>query len=161
MSTTDDNSTLYKFETLEEDGFNRVDWIWVGEGELANYLSSGTIYREATEEEVYLYEEAFSYGKMLGTVETSYLNHNGVVFRIDGLGDFSEEEEGLKTVKVFTCSRCENPKEFDSDVATVNGLYLTELKDDVLWHVCYDCVVLQTEIESIEFDFGQEGEATS
>ncbi len=160
MSTSNEGLTLYKFETIEEDGFNRVDWIWVEDGEISNYLSSGTVYREATKEEVYLYDEAFSYGKMLGTVETSYLNHNGVVFRIDGLGDFSLEE-GLKTVKVFTCARCENAKDFESDVATVNGLYLTELKDDVLWHVCYDCVVLQTDIESIEFDFGQEGEATS
>lgn len=160
MSINNEGLTLYKFETIEEDGYNRVDWLWVDNDELSNYLSSATIYREATEEEVYLYEEAFSYGKMLGTVETSYLNHNGVMFRIDGLGGFSLEED-LKTVKVFTCARCENQKEFDSDVATVNGLYLTELKDDVLWHVCYDCVVLQTEIESIEFDFGQEGEATS
>lgn len=160
MSTTNENVTLYKFETLESDGFNRVDWIWVEDGEIANYLSSGTIYREATEEEVYLYEEAFSYGKMLGTVETSYLNHNGVMFRVDGLGGV-DPLESMKTVKIFTCARCDKEKEFDSNVATVNELYLTELKDDVLWHVCYDCVVLQTDIESIEFDFGQEGEATS
>jgi len=156
MSTSNEGLTLYKFETIEEDGFNRVDWIWIDEAELADHLSSGTIYREATEEEVYLYEEAFSYGKMLGTVETSYLNHNGVMFRVDGLGG-DDLLDDIKTVKVFTCARCENPKEFDSDVATVAGLYLTELKDDVLWHVCYDCVMLQTEIESIELDPTEEG----
>lgn len=156
MSTSNEGLTLYKFETLEEDGFNRVDWIWIDEAELADHLSSGTIYREATEEEVYLYEEAFSYGKMLGTVETSYLNHNGVMFRVDGLGG-DDSLDGLKTVKVFTCARCENPKEFDSEVATSHGLYLTELKDNVLWHVCYDCVMLQTEIESIELDPTEEG----
>jgi len=155
MSTSNEGLTLYKFETLEEDGFNRVDWIWIDEAELTDHLNSGTIYREATEEEVYLYEEAFSYGKMLGTVETSYLNHNGVMFRVDGLGgDYLQD--GLKTVKVFTCARCENPKEFDSEVATSHGLYLTELKDNVLWHVCYDCVMLQTEIESIEFNSKEE-----
>ncbi len=156
MSTSNEGLTLYKFETLEEDGFNRVDWIWIDEAELAGHLSSGTIYREATEEEVYLYEEAFSYGKMIGTVESSYLNHNGVMFRVDGLGG-DDSLDGLKTVKVFTCARCENPKEFDSEVATSHGLYLTELKDNVLWHVCYDCVMLQTEIESIELDSTEEG----
>lgn len=155
MSTSNEGLTLYKFETIEEDGFNRVDWSWIDEAELTDHLSSGTIYREATEEEIYLYEEAFSYGKMLGTVESSYLNHNGVVFRIDGLGEGSLEGD-LKTVKVFTCARCDNQKEFDSDVATSHGMYLTELKDNVLWHVCYDCVMLQTEIESIEFNSKEE-----
>lgn len=156
MSINNEGLTLYKFETIEEDGYNRVDWLWIDDEELTEYLSSGTIYRKATEEEVYLYEEAFSYGKMLGTVETSYLNHNGVMFRVDGLGG-DDLLDGIKTVKVFTCARCENPKDFDSEVATVRGLYLTELKDDVLWHVCYDCVMLQTEIESIELDPTEEG----
>jgi len=156
MLTNNEGLTLYKFETIEEDGYNRVDWLWIDDEELTEHLSSGTIYREATEEEVYLYEEAFSYGKMLGTVETSYLNHNGVMFRVDGLGG-DDLLDGIKTVKVFTCARCENPKDFDSEVATVRGLYLTELKDDVLWHVCYDCVMLQTEIESIELDPTEEG----
>jgi hypothetical protein len=89
---------------------------------------------------------------MLSTVEENHKNDNGITFRLN-----SFTERGMDTTKMFQCARCDKHKDFETEVARASGLYLAEPKEDVLWHVCYDCIMLQSEIESIELDATEEG----
>ena len=152
MSTTRDLN-LYRFEYLI-DNSRRVDWVWLQPGEVQAFLDdlegASIIYRQASSEEEELYDEAYNDGYGVAMAEESFNNSNGVVFRVEGIE--SLDTSSISTVKMFKCVRCDNYKDFETEVATTNGLYLSESKEDILWHVCYDCVMLQSEIESIKFD---------
>lgn len=152
MSTTRDLN-LYRFEYLI-DNSRRVDWVWLQPGEVQAFLDdlegASIIYRQASSEEEELYDEAYNDGYGVAMAEESFNNSNGVVFRVEGIE--SLDPSLISAVKMFKCVRCDNYKDFETEVATTNGLYLSESKEDILWHVCYDCVMLQSEIESIKFD---------
>jgi hypothetical protein len=152
MSTTE-KLNLYRFEYLV-DSSRRVDWVWLQAGEVQAFLDdlegASIIYRQASSEEEELYDEAYNDGYGVAMAEESINNSNGIVFRVDGIQ--SLDPSLITTVKMFKCARCENYKDFETEVATTNGLYLSESKEDILWHICYDCVMLQSEIESIEFE---------
>lgn len=162
MSTNKDNNNLYRFEYYEPlDEFTYVDWVWLEPQEVSNYKSSavGVKYRKATSEEEELYNEAYADGYGIAAVMEFETKYDGVTFRVE----LGEDREDFTYTKMFQCSRCGNHKDFETDVATANGFYLTELKDnkDTLWHVCYDCAALQLEIERLDFDTTEEGEAHS
>lgn len=159
--STNEELKLYKFEYLQ-DNERVVEWVWLKSAEADSYFDNhwsmitGVSFRVATEDETDLYNEAYNDGYMLATIEENRKVDNGITFRLN-----SFTPDGMDTTKMFECARCENHKEFDGEVAMANGLYLSEEKNDLLWHVCYDCVMIQSEIESIEFDLNEEGEATS
>jgi hypothetical protein len=151
LVSTNEELRLYRFEYLQEE-IAVIEWVWLKSGEANSYFDNhwsmitGVSFRVASQDEEDLYNEAFNDGYMLATVEENRQNDNGITFRLN-----SFTEEGMDTTKMFECVRCNKHKDFEGEVAMVNGLYLSEAKEDILWHVCYDCVMLQTEIESIEF----------
>ena len=131
---------LYRFEYLS-DGQPVVDWVWLGDGEDTQYLAndssvSGLSYRKATYDEEELYNDAFSDGYGLGSVESEMRRSNEVYFKFVGLkGDLE-----LETEKVFTCGECKTRMlDFDSKVAKFGPYYITKERDDVLWHLCVEC----------------------
>lgn len=143
---------LYRFEYYEpEDKETYVDWVWLSDSEINDYKSSyGTFkMRPATEEETDLYNEAYADGYGVAAVLEFESQYDGISFRVE-LG-----EDGLldvKGTKMFECAICGNHKDFETEVATVGDFYLGMVKDDKLWHLCFDCVMIQQEIDSIEFD---------
>jgi hypothetical protein len=161
LVSTNEELRLYKFEYLQEDT-PVVEWVWLKSDEADTYFDdhwsmiTGMSFRIATRDEADLYNEAFNDGYMLATVEENYKHSNGITFRLN-----SFTEEGIDTTKMFQCARCGNHKDYETEVAMANGLYLAESKEDILWHVCFDCVMLQAEVESIEVDLTEEGEANS
>ena len=162
MSTNKENFNLYRFEYYEPlDEFTYVDWVWLEPHEVSDYRSSspGVKYRKATSEEEELYNEAYADGYGIAAVMEFETKYDGVTFRVEldrGLEDFTY-------TKMFQCSMCSKHKDFEEEAATVNGFFLTELKDkkDVLWHVCRECADLKLQIEGISFDITEEGEADS
>lgn len=156
-----DGRILYRFEYFEpEDNETYVDWIWLDALELNNYKSEyNTVkVRPATNDEVDLYEEAYADGYGIAAVMEFESKYDGITFRVelddDGKLDFQSK-------KMFQCAMCDKHKDFDTEVATANGLYLGEIKDDKLWHVCYECAMVQVEVEGIEIEYTEEGEADS
>lgn len=152
MVTEHDNEdrSLYRFSYYEpEDGCTQVEWVWLKDEEVLNYRpdSLSLEYRLATEDEVSLYEEAYSDGYGIAAMLEFQHSYDGVTFRVE-LGENGELDFDGK--KMFECAVCAQHKDFDEEVATVNDMYLGILKDDKLWHVCYSCGLIGTEIGSIE-----------
>lgn len=140
--------TLYRMEYLDE-GVRIVDWLWLTEYELENYLedkaqAAGLIYRAATPEEEELYDEAYRDGYEVAAITEIQKTYDGVTFRVD---DITETE--ITTTKMFQCAVCDRHSDFDSDVATAAGMYLGVLKNDKLWHICYDCAQGNAEVDWI------------
>jgi hypothetical protein len=155
-----DGRILYRFEYYEpEDQQNYVDWIWLNPLELNNYKSEyNTIkVRPATDDESDLYEEAYADGYGMAAMMEFESQYDGVTFRLE-LG----EDGNLKIdgTKMFQCAICEGHKDFDSEVGMTAGLYLGEVKDDKLWHVCYDCAENAVMMKVIE-DSADDPEPTS
>lgn len=150
MIHEDDDRTLYRFEYYEpEDNESYVDWVWLKPDQLKDYKANyQTIkVRPATDDEVDLYEEAYADGYGVAAFMEFESKYDGVTFRVE-LDKNGELEFDSK--KMFECAVCAQHKDFDEEVAMVNDLYLGVVKDDKLWHVCYDCGLLGTEIGSIE-----------
>ena len=140
--------TLYRMEYLDE-GTRIVDWLWLTEYELENYLedkaqAAGLIYRAATSEEEELYDEAYRDGYEVAFITGIQENDHGVTFRVDDI-----TEDSITTTKVFQCAVCDRHDDFESGVATAAGMYLGVLKDDRLWHICYDCAQGNAEVDWI------------
>lgn len=137
---------LYRFEYLSL-GDRVVDWVWLsGEDEAKEYLTaqldvSGVVYREATEDEDELYDEAFNDGLGLGQAEARMESYNGVAYRLNSVNlDAIDEDFKLDTTKVFTCGECgESQLEFETKAVTTGKYYVAKEKDGVLWHICFDC----------------------
>jgi hypothetical protein len=152
LVSTNEELKLYRFEYLQED-LPVVEWVWLKFGEAEGYFDNhwsmitGVSFRVASQDEEDLYNEAFNDGYMLATVEENHRNDNGITFRLN-----SFTLTGMDTTKMFQCARCDKRKDFDDEVAVANGLYLAEAKEDILWHICFDCVMLQNEVESISID---------
>jgi hypothetical protein len=144
LSSEESKFKLYRFEYLLL-GDRVVDWIWLtDEDEAKQYMTgdsgiSGVIYRQATNEEAELYDEAFNDGHGLGIAESRMESHNGVMHRLDSF-KATDEEFKLDTTKIFTCGECgESELEFETKAVTTGGYYVAKEKDGVLWHICFDC----------------------
>ena len=150
---------LYRVEYYEpEDRDTYIEWIWAEAIDLIGYRPNQDIsYRRATTEETYLYEEAYEDGYGIAALIEYEHNYNGVTFRIelDENGDLAQGE------KMFECAVCEKHKDFGTEVGTVNNFFITELKNDTLWHICFECAMITSELEGIEIDTTEEGEAYS
>lgn len=124
-----------------------VDWVWLtGDEEAKDYLSvdsgvSGVMYREATEDEAELYDEAFNDGLGLGQAEGRMENYNGLAYRLNSMNlNPADEKFGIDTTKVFTCGECgESSLEFEIKAVTTGEYYVAKEKEGVLWYVCFDC----------------------
>lgn len=147
---------LYRFEYFEpEDSATYVDWVWLGPLDLNNYKSGyDTVkVRPATEDEVDLYEEAYADGYGIAAVMEFESKYDGITFRIS-LDDKGELD--FEGTKMFECAICDKHKDFETEVAMVKSMYLGLVKDDKLWHVCHDCVMLQVEVDDIEITAADE-----
>jgi hypothetical protein len=161
VSTDKESRNLYRFQYYEPlDEATYVDWVWLEPHEVSDYRSSSSVVkvREATTEEEELYNEAYADGYGIAAVMEFESKHNGVTFRVE----LDESLEDFNYTKMFQCSSCLEHKDFDTQVATANGFYITELKEnDTLWHVCYDCAMLNIELGGIKLDIAEEGETDS
>lgn len=145
-----ENKTLYRCERFEpEDNELYVEWLWLSIKEAEEHVADTNIesVRAATLEETNLYEEAYADGYGIAAMLEFQHTYDGVTFRVE-LGEDGELDFNGK--KMFECAVCAQHKDFDEEVATVNDLFLGVLKDDKLWHVCYSCGLIGTEIGSIE-----------
>lgn len=148
---------LYRFEYFEpEDNETYVDWVWLGPLELNYYKSDYKIVkvRPATDGEIELYEEAYADGYGMAAMLEFEDRYDGVTFRVE----VKDGDLDMKGKKMFECALCGKHKDFEEDVAMLHGLFVGEVKDDKLWHVCYDCVMVQIEVETIDIEFTEEGE---
>lgn len=162
MESEDDNKNLYRFEYYsEEDEATYVDWVWLKPDEVSEYKSdiASVSIRKASSEEEELYNEAYADGYGIAAVLEFSSQYDGITFRVNRGED--DTLDMLNTTKMFECATCGNHKDFETEVATANDFYLGLIKDDKLWHVCFDCATLQMEIESIEVDLTEEGKADS
>jgi len=142
--------TLFRFEYYEpEDQATYVEWVWLKEEELKDYRSSyQTIkVRPATTDEEDLYEEAYADGYGVAAMMEFESTYDGVTFRVE-MGE--DGELNMDGKKMFECAICSKHKDFEDDVAMTAGLFLGELKDDKLWHVCYDCAANAAMLKGIE-----------
>jgi len=143
-------------EYLDE-GTRIVDWLWLTEYELENYLedraqAAGLIYRAATSEEEELYDEAYRDGYEVAALTGVENAYDGITFRMDGI----DEDGDIKTTKMFQCAECDRNLDFNEEVGTSGEMFLGVLKDDKLWHICYGCAMLQMEIQNIEVELKTE-----
>lgn len=146
----EDNRILYRFEYYEpEDDETYVDWVWLDHAELNDYKSGyNTVkFRPATEDECDLYEEAYADGYGIAAVMEFQSKYDGVTFRVE-LDENGEID--FQSKKMFECAVCEKHKDFETEVGMAAGLYLGEVKDDKLWHVCYDCAENAAMMSAIE-----------
>ncbi len=141
---------LRRFEFLDDE-HTQVDWMWLTDKECIEHIekrgeAGPLIYRDASAEEQELYDEAYNDGYMIATVTNNNDNYNGILFRMDGLG----EDGNIVTTKIFECAICGETKDFKEEVAMANGFYISVEKDDILWHVCYDCTTLEVQFNMSE-----------
>lgn len=144
--------TLYKFEYYEpEDDQHYVDWVWLSDLELPNYKPeySSTKIRKATRDEVDLYEEAYADGYGVAAFMEFESKYDGITFRVE-LNENGELDMNGK--KMFECASCGNHKDFENEVAMSGDMFLGVLKDDKLWHLCFDCAMIGAEIGNIEIE---------
>ena len=155
-----DGRILYRFEYYEpEDNETYVDWVWLDAKELNNYKSEySTIkVRPATEDEADLYEEAYADGYGIAAMIEFEAQYDGISFRVE-LGEDGQLDMNGK--KMFECAICEKHKDFEDEVAVTAGLYLGEVKNDKLWHVCYDCAENAAMLKAIEDSIDDTGETS-
>lgn len=150
-SSNDEVKHLYKFNYYEvEDNQSYVDWVWLKQSEVAEYRSSyaQVEMRIATEDEENLYEEAYEDGYGVAMIMEMRSVDNGVTFRVE----VTEDGEFDMGHKMFKCALCDKHKDFDEHAATAGAYYMTQLVDDVLWHVCEECVVLGEQVDGVGLD---------
>ena len=150
-SSNDEVKHLYKFDYYEaDDNCNYVDWVWLKHSEVEDYKSSyaQVKMRIATQDEENLYEEAYEDGYGIAMVMEMRSIDNGVTFRVE----LTEDGDFDMGHKMFRCALCDKHKDFEEHAATAGAYYITQLVDDVLWHVCEECVVLGEQIDEINLD---------
>ena len=150
IEQSDEGRSLYRFSYYEpEDDCNYVDWVWLKSEEVLNYRpdSLSLEYRPATKDETELYEEAYADGYGVAAILEFESSYDGVTFRVE----IDEDGElDMNGAKMFQCGICDKHKDFDDEVAMTAGLFLGEVKDDKLWHVCYSCAENAAMIQGIE-----------
>jgi hypothetical protein len=132
---------MYRIEYYELlDGEVYVDWVWLKPEEIESYTSQydHVKARVASDLEANLYNYAYEDGYSVAMAEETMSSHNGVTFR---LNDISFETGDMNTTKMFQCAVCEEHKDFETEVASANGFFVSAEKNDVLWHVCSSCTV--------------------
>lgn len=146
----DEDRRLYRFEYLEpEDQQTYVDWVWLKDEEIDDYRSGyATIkFRPATTDEENLYDEAYADGYGIAAMIEFEDRYDGITFRVE-VG--SDGELDMQGAKMFECGVCGTHKDFDTEVGMVAGLFLGEVKNDKLWHVCYGCAENAVMLKTIE-----------
>lgn len=146
----DEDRRLYRFEYLEpEDQQTYVDWVWLKDEEIDDYRSGyATIkFRPATTDEENLYDEAYADGYGIAAMMEFEDRYDGITFRVE-VG--SDGELDMQGTKMFECGVCGTHKDFDTEVGMVAGLFLGEVKNDKLWHVCYGCAENAAMLKTIE-----------
>ena len=149
-TSNENNQDLYRFEYVDPDNSQTyVEWVWLALEEVSLYKPDypSVKYREATEDEVSLYEEAYSDGYGVAAMMEFEDSYDGVTFRVE-LGEDGELD--MHGTKMFECAICGIHKDFEEEVGVAGGLYLGEVKDDKLWHVCYDCAQNAAMLKNIE-----------
>jgi hypothetical protein len=137
----EDDKILFRFEYWEpEDDQWYVEWVWLTGEDIGDYRSSydKVQVRPATEDEESLYDEAYEDGYAMAALLEFESNDNGITFRVE-VGEDGNLAQGHK---MFKCAICEVHKDFETEVATASEYFLTELRGDTLWHVCYSCTEL-------------------
>lgn len=148
----EENRDLYRFEYFDpEDEVTYVDWVWLELSEINNYKSEypRSKIRAATEEETNLYEEAYSDGYGIAAMLEFQDSYDGVTFRVELDEDGELDLDGKK---MFECAVCSNHKDFEDEVAMSGDMFLGVLKDDKLWHICYECALLGSAIGNIQLE---------
>jgi hypothetical protein len=150
-SSSEEVKHLYKFDYYEvDDNCTYVDWVWLEHSEVEDYKSSyaQVKMRVATQDEENLYEEAYEDGYGIAMIMEMRSIDNGVTFRVE----LSKDGDFDMGHKMFRCALCDKHKDFEEHAATAGAYYITQLVDDVLWHVCEECVVLGEQIDEINLD---------
>lgn len=157
-SEDNEERSLYRAEYTDYDNSTTVEWVWLSDEDIADYRSSynSVKLRLATEDETLLYDEAYADGYGIAAMLEFQSSYDGVTFRVELDENGSLNFEGAK---MFECAVCGEHKDFEDEVAMANDLYLGVVKDDKLWHVCYDCAMLGTAIGGIEIENDIEGES--
>ncbi len=141
--------SLYRFHYFEPvTGEFYVDWLWLKDEEVMPYASEtpGT-FRQATEDEEDLYNEAYADGYSLAAMLEYESKYDGISFRIELDKDGKLDMTGKK---MFQCAICDRILDFDDNVACASGMYLGAIRDEKLWHLCYDCAQGTAEVDWIE-----------
>lgn len=148
----DETRALYRveyYESLDEQFY--VNWVWLKEEEIDDYLSgydNPASMRKATEEESDLYQEAYADGYGIAAMMEFESQYDGITFRVELDGD--GKLTNMKGKKMFQCAVCDRHQDFEDNVATAGGMYLGAIRDEKLWHICYDCAQGTAEVEWIE-----------
>jgi hypothetical protein len=147
-----ENRALYRLEYYEPfDENTYVQWVWLKDDEVEDYLlsCSDTInFRKATEAESELYNEAYADGYSVAALIEFESQYDGITFRVDF--DEAGSLTNMQGKKMFQCAVCDRHQDFDENVATAGGMYLGAIRDEKLWHICYDCAQGSAEVEWIE-----------
>ena len=160
LSDNDVDRHLYRVEYYEPaDGQNYIEWVWLAPDELTSYMSSYSMvkFRPATHAETDLYNEAYADGYSMAAAIEFKDNFDGVSYRLIPNEDGTIDGD-LRTEKMFSCAMCEDFKDFETEVAMASGMYLGNVKDDKLWHLCYECAMAQMEIDDIAIEIDWESD---
>ena len=145
----DEGRFLYRFEYYEpDDDFTYVDWVWLKLEEINDYKSglNDVKFRPATKDEADLYDEAYADGYGVAALMEFESQYDGITFRVELDDEGNLDMDGKK---MFQCAVCDRHLDFDSEIATAEGMYLGAIRDDKLWHVCYDCAQGSAEVDWI------------
>ena len=146
----DDGTDLYRVQYLDmENGDLTVEWTWLTFDEIGSYRSDypQVKIRMASDEELDLYEEAYADGYGAASAIEWESTYDGVTFRIE-LGEDGELD--FEGTKMFECAVCKTHKDFEEEVGMAGGLFLGEVIDDKLWHVCFPCAQNAAMLKGIE-----------
>ena len=146
-----EDKSLYRAEYVDFDNSKTVEWVWLGEDDVEMYRSSynSVKTRLATEDETLLYEEAYSDGYGMAAMLEFESSYDGVTFRVELDGNGNLDMQGTK---MFECAVCGAHKDFETEVAMANDLYLGVVKEDKLWHVCFECAMIGSAIGGIQLE---------
>lgn len=165
----EDGRFLYRveyYEPLDESFY--VNWVWLKNEEIEDYLSGydeSVSIRKATQEESELYQEAYADGYGVAALMEFESQYDGITFRVEF--DESGNLTNMQGRKMFQCAVCDRHQDFEEGVATAGGMYLGVVRDEKLWHLCYECAQGRAEVEWIEQgwvwddDFGSTNEKDS
>lgn len=155
--------SLYRFENYEPlDEQTYVNWIWLTDSEFMEYAEGGNdSHRIATADEAELYNEAYADGYGMAAALEFESRYDGITFRVE------LDKEDFQYTKMFQCAICDRHLDFEENVSSAGSMYLGAIREDKLWHICYDCARGTAEVDWIEQgwvwddDNSPEGEANS
>lgn len=147
-----ENRSLYRFEYYEpEEMQTYIDWVWLEPHEVTDYKSSiqSVSVRKATRDEEDLYNEAYADGYGVAAILEFQSQYDGITFRVER--DENDKLDMFNTTKMFQCAICDRHLDFETEVGTISaGFFVGAIRDDKLWHVCYDCGSGANEINWLE-----------